>query len=80
MPQRESNSVVNRVETLIGHGINANKHQFGLHLVQIFLVGLTVGMTRLVVPGLAESEFGLAGEAFFLLASFVWSLGLSKPS
>jgi MFS family permease len=78
MPQPESDSVINRVETLIGHGINANKHQFGLHLVQIFLVGLTVGMTRLVVPGLAESEFGLADDAFFLLASFVVVFGVVK--
>lgn len=78
MSQSESDSVIHQVETFIEHGINANKHQFGLHLVQIFLVGLTIGMTRLVIPGLAESEFGLAGEAFFLLASFVVVFGIVK--
>ena len=55
----------------IEHGIQKNIRQFSLHLVQIFLVGLTIGMTRIVIPGLAETEFGLADQAFFLLASFV---------
>ncbi|NRB22933.1 MFS transporter [Shewanella sp.] len=62
----------------IEHGIQANIRQFSLNLVQIFLVGLTIGMTRVVIPGLAESEFGLADEAFFLLASFVVVFGIVK--
>lgn len=62
----------------IEHGIAVNKSQFSLNLVQIFLVGLTIGMTRVVVPGLAESEFGLVGDAFFLLASFVVVFGVVK--
>lgn len=62
----------------IEHGIQRNIKQFSLHLVQIFLVGLTIGMTRIVIPGLAESEFGLANDAFFLLASFVVVFGLVK--
>jgi MFS family permease len=62
----------------IAHGILINKHQFGLHLVQIFLVGLTIGMTRVVVPGLAETDFGLANQAFFLLTSFVVAFGIVK--
>jgi len=67
-----------QVESMVQHGISANKHQFGLHLMQIFLVGLTIGMTRVVVPGLAESEFGLDNQSFFLLASFVVVFGVVK--
>lgn len=59
-------------------GIQTNIRQFSLHLVQIFLVGLTIGMTRIVIPGLAETEFGLADQAFFLLASFVVVFGIVK--
>jgi len=64
--------------TAITHGIFNNKHQFLLQLFQVFLVGLTIGMTRTVVPGLAESEFGLQQQQFFLLASFVVVFGLVK--
>jgi len=78
MSQGEVTIATHPVKTLVEHGIKANKYQFVLHLVQIFLVGLTIGMTRLVVPGLAESEFGLAGKAFFLLASFVVVFGIVK--
>jgi MFS family permease len=62
----------------IRHGIKANAQQFSFQLVQVFLVGLTIGMTRIVIPGLAQSEFGLADQAFFLLASFVVVFGLVK--
>ena len=65
-------------ENALIHGISVNKHQFSLQLLQIFLVGLTIGMIRVVVPGLAESEFGLADKAFFLLASFVVVFGIIK--
>jgi len=62
----------------ISLGIKTNIFQINLQLVQIFLVGLTIGMTRIVIPGLAESEFGLADQAFFLLASFVVVFGVIK--
>ncbi len=65
-------------KTDIEHGIFVNRHQFGLHVLQIFMVGLTIGMIRVVVPGLAETEFGLADQAFFLLTSFVVVFGLIK--
>ena len=71
---RSSNSAADTIK----HGIQANLRQFSLHLVQIFLVGLTIGMTRIVIPALAESEFGLADQAFFLLASFVVVFGVVK--
>jgi MFS family permease len=59
-------------------GIRVNQLQIALQLVQIFLVGLTIGITRVVVPGLAESEFGLTAQSFFLLASFVVVFGAVK--
>ncbi|NQZ10777.1 MAG: MFS transporter [Algicola sp.] len=71
-------SVLAQTNPSIEHGIKTNKRQIGLQLVQIFLVGLTIGMTRIVIPGLAESEFGLADQSFFLLASFVVVFGIVK--
>jgi MFS family permease len=62
----------------IESGIRANWLQIGLQLVQIFLVGLTIGMTRVVIPGLAETEFGLEAQSFFLLTSFVVVFGAVK--
>lgn len=62
----------------IQHGIHANLQQIIQQLIQVFLVGLTIGMTRTVVPGFAESEFGLAAQAFMSLALFVVIFGLVK--
>ncbi len=62
------------------HGIRANSTQILYQLLQVFLVGLTIGMTRTVVPGLAETEFGLGEQQFFLLTSFVVVFGLVKSS
>jgi len=59
-------------------GIAANREQFVHQLVQVLLVGLAIGMTRTVVPALAESEFGLARGSFLLLTSFVVAFGLVK--
>lgn len=70
--QKESDTIE------LEHGIRINLGQFSLQLVQIFLVGLTIGMTRIVIPSLAESEFALADQFFFLLASFVVVFGLVK--
>jgi MFS family permease len=62
----------------IESGIQANWRQISLQLIQIFLVGLTIGMTRVVIPGLAETEFGLEAQSFFLLTSFVVVFGAVK--
>ena len=37
------------------HGIRANIGQFTQQLIQVFFVGLTIGMQRTVVPTLAET-------------------------
>jgi MFS family permease len=60
------------------HGIRANLAQFLHQLVQVFLVGLTLGMMRTVVPALAESEFGVPKGSFLLLMAFVVAFGFVK--
>ncbi|UQB42247.1 MFS transporter [Thiomicrospira microaerophila] len=68
------------MHTQIKHGIKANLSQISQQLIQVFLVGLALGMTRTVVPGLAETEFGLAAQAFMSLVMFVLVFGLVKAS
>ncbi len=62
----------------IKRGVMQNIPQIALQLIQVFLVGLTIGMTRTVIPGLADSEFGLAKKQFLLLVSFVVVFGVVK--
>jgi MFS family permease len=59
-------------------GIKVNLGQFTQQLVQVFFVGLTIGMQRNVVPALAESEFGVTAGSFSLLMAFVVSFGFVK--
>lgn len=60
------------------HGIRVNLQQFLLQLLQVLLVGLTIGMTRTVVPALAESEFGVPKTSFLMLTAFVVAFGVVK--
>lgn len=60
------------------HGIRNNLDQFLHQLLQVLLVGLALGMTRTVVPALAESDFGVPKNSFVLLSSFVVAFGLVK--
>ncbi len=60
------------------YGIRANLPQFLHQLLQVLLVGLTIGMLRTVVPALAESEFGVPRNSFMLLTSFVVAFGIVK--
>lgn len=62
----------------ITHGIRPNAGQFTLQLLQVFLVGSLVGITRTVLPELASSDFGLAAGSFLALATFVVVFGLVK--
>ncbi|MCU0855933.1 MAG: MFS transporter [Rhodobacteraceae bacterium] len=59
-------------------GIRENRVQVVHQLIQVMLVGFAIGMTRTVVPALAESEFGLERGSFLLLASFVVAFGAVK--
>ncbi|HSH91960.1 MAG TPA: MFS transporter [Ramlibacter sp.] len=60
------------------HGIRDNSGQFVHQLLQVLLVGLTIGMLRTVVPALAESEFAVPRHSFLLLSAFVVAFGLVK--
>ena len=60
------------------HGIRSNLDQFLQQLLQVWLVGLTLGMMRTVIPALAESDFGVPKNSFVLLSSFVVAFGLVK--
>lgn len=60
------------------HGIRENLGQFSQQLLQVFFVGLTIGMQRTVVPALAETEFGVPPGSFTLLMAFVVSFGFVK--
>ncbi|WP_018868526.1 MULTISPECIES: MFS transporter [unclassified Thioalkalivibrio] len=60
------------------HGIRENLGQFGQQLIQVFFVGLTIGMMRTVIPALAEDEFGVAEGSFMLLTAFVVAFGVVK--
>ncbi len=64
--------------TIYEQVIRRNKGQFAQQLLQVFFVGLTIGMQRTVVPVLAESEFGLTSTSTTLLMAFVVSFGFVK--
>ena len=71
---------MNVVENNLHHGIRYNLSQFFHQLLQVLLVGLTIGITRTVVPALAESDFGMPRNSFVLLSLFVVAFGLVKAA
>lgn len=60
------------------YGIRANLKLFLQLLVQVFAVGLTLGLMRTVVPALAASEFGVPRSSFLLLSAFMLAFGVVK--
>jgi MFS family permease len=60
-----------------GRGIRINRGQFLHQILQVFFVGLVIGMERTVLPALA-GDFGVAKGSFLFLLSFVVSFGLVK--
>jgi MFS family permease len=62
----------------VRHGIRHNLDQFLHQLLQVLLVGFTIGMMRTVVPALAETEFGVPRNSFVLLTAFVVAFGFVK--
>lgn len=62
----------------LDHGIRGNRAQFAHLLLQVLLVGLTIGTLRTVVPALAEAEYGVPRDSFVLLSSFVVAFGVVK--
>ena len=65
-------------DELYAQGIGVNLRQFVWQAVQVFLVGLLLGMERTVLPVLAARDFGVAPSSFLYLLSFVISFGLVK--
>ena len=65
------------VEAVYVRGIRANLHQFIQQAIQVFFVGLVIGMERNVLPVLSE-DFGVPKGSFLFLMSFVVSFGLVK--
>lgn len=61
-------------------GLGRNRAQVAHLLAQVFLVGLTLGLMRTVVPALAEDEFGIPRGAFVLLGTFVLAFGVVKAA
>lgn len=59
-------------------GLHHHRQQVSHLLLQVFFVGLTLGLTRTVMPGIAQSEFGIASDAFVLIAAFVVTFGVVK--
>jgi len=57
-------------------GIRANWKQFGLQILTVFAVGLTMGAERNVVPLMGEKVFGVT--SFLVIGSFVVSFGVVK--
>lgn len=47
-------------------------------LLQVFFVGVMLGLFRTAVPALSESRFGVPEGAFFLLSNFIVVFGLVK--
>lgn len=65
-------------QNTLDFGIRVNSRQVLHHLLQVLLVGMTIGMMRNVVPALAESEFGVPRGSFMLLVAFVVAFGFVK--
>ncbi|MFQ5951429.1 MAG: MFS transporter [Candidatus Geothermarchaeales archaeon] len=57
-------------------GLRANLGQFLVQMVQVFFVGVTIGLERTVVPVLAKEEFGIASASVIL--TFIVSFGFVK--
>lgn len=59
-------------------GLRENMRPFLQQLLQVFFVGLTIGLQRTVIPAMAETEFGVAQGSVASLFAFVVSFGLLK--
>ena len=63
---------------LSGVVIDNRELEFIHLLIQVFLVGMIIGLFRTVIPALAEERFQVPADAIILLGSFVMSFGLVK--
>lgn len=59
-------------------GIRVNLRPFLQQLLQVFFVGLTIGLQRTVIPALAETEFGVVQGSMTAVFAFVVAFGVVK--
>lgn len=59
-------------------GIRVNLRQLLEQLLQVFFVGLTIGLQRTVIPALAETEFGVVHGSMTAIFTFIVSFGIVK--
>lgn len=59
-------------------GLRRNLNLFLEQLLQVFFVGLTIGMQRTVLPVIAETEFGVAEGSVTALLAIIVSFGVVK--
>ena len=59
-------------------GIRENLRPFLEQLLQVFFVGLTIGLQRTVIPALAETEFGVVQGSMSAIFAFIVSFGIVK--
>lgn len=76
MPSPSADHAADSGSDSIRLGLRANWEQFSLLVAVNAFVGATVGIERVLLPLLAEREFGLASRAAIL--SFIVSFGLVK--
>lgn len=74
----QKNKAMARGDLVPVHGVSENIGQFLNQLLQVFLVGLTIGAQRNVLPALAEQEFGLSANSYMLFMTFIVSFGFVK--
>lgn len=59
-------------------GVKENLQPFTQQLIQVFFVGLMIGLQRTVIPTLAETEFGVVKGSLTALFAIVVSFGVVK--
>ena len=59
-------------------GIRENLRPFLEQLLQVFFVGMTIGLQRTVIPALAETEFGVVHGSMTAIFALVVSFGIVK--
>ncbi|MDP6164831.1 MAG: MFS transporter [Gammaproteobacteria bacterium] len=61
-------------------GIKHNQTQVFHWLMQVLFVGLTLGITRVAIPALADQEYAIAADSYLFLSTFVIAFGIVKGS
>lgn len=61
-------------------GLSTNRWQVMHWLLQVLFVGLSLGITRVTVPALAEQEYAIAADSYLFLSTFVIAFGIVKGS